>query len=289
MTDNNHNITPALHDNAVPIDSPVLHPGNYRQGDVEMIASSLARFGQVRPIVVQNSTGNVVAGNHTLKAARSLGWSHIAVVVVDMDDAEAEAYLVADNRASDKATNDDAALGAVLERLMLAGRLEGTGWSPDQVDDLMSALDALPQVDPPPTEAGHAVDDTELAQRFANRSQVALRQFVIMYDQGTATGVEQLFRGLERKWGMSQARDVVLEALKRAATAEGVEFEIVPAVAAPAEDVAAVAGAAQPPAGSMGDADATAMDQVDPPPEEGAANLDGAAGGSEPVEASDAS
>jgi ParB-like chromosome segregation protein Spo0J len=209
------NIAADLQGMAVPVDVPVLHPQNYRQGDVEVIKASLQRFGQMRPIVVQKSTAHVVAGNHTLKAAVELGWTEIACVAVDLSNEEAEAYLVADNRASDKATNDDAALVSILERLMLAGKLEGTGYNPDDVDDMMSALDALPTVEPE-TEAQTAVTDEQLAERFANRSQVALRQFVVMYPQDVAGEFEQHVRRLERAWGMSQTRDVVLEALKRA-------------------------------------------------------------------------
>jgi uncharacterized protein YaiI (UPF0178 family) len=242
------NITEALLPNAVPIDVPELHPQNYRQGDVDTIAGSLTRFGQVRPIVVQKSSGHVVAGNHTLKAARQLGWDQIAVVVVDMPDDEAEAYLVADNRASDKATNDDAALAKILERMMLAGKLEGTGYSPDDVDDMLAAMEQMPEVDPGDFEGGAATTDDQLAERFANRSQVALRQFVLMYDQDTATGVEAMFRKLERAWGMSGARDVVLEALKRATAeppVEGLTVEeaeranIVPEADEPAADTVA--------------------------------------------------
>lgn len=91
------NITEGLQPLARPIDSLTLHPQNYRQGDVENIAASLDRFGQVRPIVVQASTGHVVAGNHTLKAAISLDWDtstaatfcdylHIAGTDVNCDD-----------------------------------------------------------------------------------------------------------------------------------------------------------------------------------------------------------
>jgi ParB-like chromosome segregation protein Spo0J len=217
------NIAEGLSELRMPIDRPVLHPQNYRQGDVETIAASLRRFGQVRPIVVQKSSGQVVAGNHTLKAAISLDWDEIAAVVVDMPDEEAEAYLVADNRSSDKATNDDTVLAPILERLMLAGRLEGTGYTPDNVDDMLAALDALPEVDPGDTAAAPGATDEQLAERFANRSQVALRQFVLMYDQDTAAEVEQLFRKLERAWGMSQTRDVALEAMRRAAADPPVE------------------------------------------------------------------
>src|SRR6185436_2236685 len=93
----NHHIADGLLDSAVPIDVPLLHPTNPRRGDVSVIAESLTRFGQVRPIVVQKSSAYVIAGNHTLRAAKELEWTHIAAVAVDLDDEEAQAYLIADN------------------------------------------------------------------------------------------------------------------------------------------------------------------------------------------------
>ena len=58
----------------IPINSIENHPRNIRQGDVGAISQSLKENGQYRPIVVQKSTGYVLAGNHTLKAAKALGW-----------------------------------------------------------------------------------------------------------------------------------------------------------------------------------------------------------------------
>ena len=57
-------------------------PANVRvRGDrnIETIAASLMRFGQQKPIVVDEA-GRAVAGNGTLEAPRSLGWKKIAVV-----------------------------------------------------------------------------------------------------------------------------------------------------------------------------------------------------------------
>lgn len=125
------------------------HPENPRRGNVEGIASSLKRFGQVRPILVQASTSYIVAGNHTYQAARSLGWKHIAVARVEMTDVEARAYMLADNRWSDVAENDDVALEAILAGLESAGGLEGTGYTPDDLGDLRELLAQVPPPAPP--------------------------------------------------------------------------------------------------------------------------------------------
>lgn len=121
------------------IDDVKPHPENARVGDVSAIAESLERFGQVKPIVVQLSTGYVVAGNHTREAAKSLGWEQIDAVVLDIDDETAKAYLLADNRLSDRAKYDQEKLYATLEGLL---DLDGTGFDMDYVESLGDALGA---------------------------------------------------------------------------------------------------------------------------------------------------
>ena len=60
---------------AVPIDSLTPYQDNPRRGDLEAIKESLAANSQYRPIVASRRTGEVLAGNHTLRAAEQLGWT----------------------------------------------------------------------------------------------------------------------------------------------------------------------------------------------------------------------
>lgn len=141
-----------------PIGKVKPHPDNPRRGDVAGIASSLERFGQVRPILVQAKTSYIVAGNHTHQAAVSLGWKKIAVARVDLSDVDARAYMLADNRWSDLAENDDAALVQILAALEADGQLAGTGYQAGDADDLAALLNALPDApadpgDEPPNGA----------------------------------------------------------------------------------------------------------------------------------------
>jgi hypothetical protein len=133
-------ITPRLASLAVPIETLTRHPRNPRHGDLGAIGASLSRFGQLKPIVVQASTGYVVAGNHLLAAARELGWDELAATVVDLDDTTASAYMLADNRTSDLGTYDDALLAAILQEQASAGNLAGTGYGLGDVDELVARL-----------------------------------------------------------------------------------------------------------------------------------------------------
>lgn len=132
-------IAPQLQALAVPLDSLIPHPRNPRRGDVSAIAASLARFGQRKPVVVQATTRYVVAGNHLAAAARSLGWTEIAANVQDMDDAEATAYMLADNRTADLGGYDDALLAEILAEQGSLDNLWATGYDEDAVDALLRA------------------------------------------------------------------------------------------------------------------------------------------------------
>lgn len=133
----------------VALDSISLHPENVRQGDVGAISESLAKHGQYRPIVVQQSTGFILAGNHTYKAAAALGWKKISAVHVDVDDEQARRIMLIDNRLSDLASYDEDALVALLTELAkTADGLDGTGYDGDDLDDLIAAMDDTPPAKP---------------------------------------------------------------------------------------------------------------------------------------------
>lgn len=117
--------------------------GNPRRGNIDAIAASLAAHGQYRPIVVNEGTKTghpfeVLAGNHTLAAARKLGLDELLVSVVDVDDVTAAKIVAVDNRTNDLAEYDEAALLALLEELP---DLDGTGYDLDDLDALVKDAD----------------------------------------------------------------------------------------------------------------------------------------------------
>ena len=133
---------------------------NPRRGDVPAIAASLARLGQYRPIVVNKGTYTgrpyeVLAGNHTLMAARQLEWEEIDAVVVDVDEDTATRIVLVDNRTNDLASNDEEILAQLLSELP---DLEGTGYDLDDLDLLTAAADSRSVVTDP-DDAPEAPDD----------------------------------------------------------------------------------------------------------------------------------
>ena len=127
---------------AVPIDSVHPDPANARkhgERNLEAIKSSLSAFGQRKPIVVQRDGMIVRAGNGTLAAAKALGWTEIAVVVVDDDPMTAARYAIADNRSGELAEWDDPVLASMLEEMDEATRAS-IGFSQEDVDELLRSL-----------------------------------------------------------------------------------------------------------------------------------------------------
>lgn len=130
-----------LHGLVIDIDSLKPHPRNIRQGDIGAISESLRTHGQYRSIVYQKSTKNILAGNHTWRAAKALGWKEIAATAVVCNDEEALRILIADNRTSDLADNDDAALSELLKELaQTEAGLDGTLYDGDALDQLLFDL-----------------------------------------------------------------------------------------------------------------------------------------------------
>lgn len=125
------------------------YPKNPRRGDVEEIAKSLSVNGQYKPIVVNRRDGTILAGNHTWRAARSLGWTHIAVSYVDVDDYGAQKIVLADNRTSDMSSYDDTKLLELLESLP---SLDGTGFTDVDVDQLQTLLSGEGEFEAPNKE-----------------------------------------------------------------------------------------------------------------------------------------
>jgi DNA modification methylase len=127
------------------------NPSNPRLNDaaVPHVAASLRRFGWQQPVVAKR-TGEVIAGNTRLKAARTLGMTEAPVVWFDGSELDAVAYSIADNKTHEFAEWDDQALAKLLKELRDEDSLEGVGFDPAEIDTLLAEIDLA---------AGQEIDD----------------------------------------------------------------------------------------------------------------------------------
>lgn len=133
-----HRIAAGLLPLSVPVETLHEDPKNANTHDersVRSIAESLRAFGQRKPIIVRESTGTITAGNGTFRAALSLGWTDIAALMVDDDQATATAFALADNKTTELSTWDDQALAAALSYLETTAPelTAATGFSDDEI------------------------------------------------------------------------------------------------------------------------------------------------------------
>lgn len=130
------------------IDSLKEYPGNARRGNISVLVESLKINGQYRPIVVQKNTNYVLAGNHLLRAAKSLGWEKIDAVFIECTDEQALKIVLADNRTADLGDYNDELLKDLLKEL---DDLEGTGYTEEDIAEL-EKLSGVEQVERPEIE-----------------------------------------------------------------------------------------------------------------------------------------
>ncbi len=134
----------------MPMGDLVGYHRNPRRGNVDLIARSLEKRGQYRPIVVNRGTktgrqNEILAGNHTWMAARQLGWSQINVSIVDVDDDSAREIVLADNRLADLGSYDDDVLAELLTQV---DDLESVGYTDAELVELFGDDEPVSLTDP---------------------------------------------------------------------------------------------------------------------------------------------
>jgi len=126
----------------VHIDTIQPHPANPNEGDVAAITESIRQNGFYGRIVVRDSTGKILAGEHRWRAAQEVGLAEVPIERVECDDETAMRILLADNRTAEKAERQPDPLGDLLEHLdSTDDGLTGTGYDGDDLDQILEDLD----------------------------------------------------------------------------------------------------------------------------------------------------
>lgn len=194
--------------------------GNPRKGNVAKLVESLKTNGQYKPIVVQKSTHQILAGNHLWKAAKELNWQLIDVVYVDVDDEGAKKIVAADNRLGELGTYDEQALLNLLEDISL----EGTGYESADVDDLLALIEEQSTTAWQITnEAGHQENVQirpsleERAQRYQERT---IRLLMCEYPNHQYIWVVEALTQLREKYNVDSNAEAILHAVAEVTNTE---------------------------------------------------------------------
>lgn len=147
----------------VHLDNIQPHPANPNDGDVAAIAESIRQNGFYGRIVVRDSTGKILAGEHRWRAAQEVGLTEVPIERVECDDETAMRILLADNKTAANAEREPEPLADLLESLETTQEgLAGTGYDGDDLDELLYDLgEQAPDFDPVGMEDQGQLDETE--------------------------------------------------------------------------------------------------------------------------------
>jgi DNA modification methylase len=122
------------------IDDLTLDPKNPRvhsSRQIRQIVHSIQSFGFNVPVLIDGS-GKIIAGHGRVAACQQLGWKEVPTICLEhLTEAQARAFMIADNRLSDTSVWDERLLAEQLKELSdldLDFSLEDTGFTVGEID-----------------------------------------------------------------------------------------------------------------------------------------------------------
>lgn len=154
---------------------------------VDLVAQSIRRFGWKQPLVVDRNH-KLIVGHTRHRAARSLGLTHVPVIIADdLTPAEVNAYRIADNRSHDYTTWDMPELAKQLEEMAAEGFsevLDLANWEVAlaELEQMTEDADnaALAELDLPAEVKGSLDGDFQLGVVFASKEEALAAEAAIL-------------------------------------------------------------------------------------------------------------
>jgi DNA modification methylase len=119
------------------------NPRRHSKKQIRQIARSIETFGFNVPVLIDGK-GQLIAGHGRVLAARALGITQVPTIALEhLSEAQARAFIIADNRLSENSVWDDRLLAAQLKELSalkLDFTLEVTGFATSEINMLIEDL-----------------------------------------------------------------------------------------------------------------------------------------------------
>lgn len=107
-----------------------LKPGD---AEYEALKNSLERFGVAEPLIVNETTGNLVSGHQRLNVLKASGAQEVEVVLVEMEEEQEKLLNIAMNKIDGEW--DYKKLEALFDEIS-ADDIKFTGFTPEELDNL---------------------------------------------------------------------------------------------------------------------------------------------------------
>jgi DNA modification methylase len=138
---------------ARPISELRPHAGNARKhtaAQIRAIEKSIRVFGFNAPVLADKE-GHILAGHGRVEAAKRIGLSHVPVIYLDhLTETEAKAYMLADNKLTDRSSWDESLLAVQLKELTelaLSFDIDATGFELPEIDFRVQSLEEIDSID----------------------------------------------------------------------------------------------------------------------------------------------
>lgn len=194
------NFAEEVRQHLVPIDSVRPWPDNPRRGDIAALTDSIKTNGFYTVIAVQESSGQIVAGNHRWQVLRNLGATEVPAVLLKITDEDALRIVLGDNRSSDLAFYDDPTLFELLKKL--DGDFRGTGYDKASYELLLQAMEANEIL-------GGIAQGFVPEDRLQGYLDSDIRNIILPYQGEDFDMVATKLRFLRESWGLDTNADVV--------------------------------------------------------------------------------
>jgi hypothetical protein len=203
----------------VELSSLVPDPDNARKHpdrNLKVIKDSLNKFGQQHPLIV-SSDNVIIAGNGRYEAMRQMGWTHCDIVRTGLSGADARAFSIADNRASDTAAWDDALLVEQLQAIAAGGQdmLTAAGY---EHDELRALLERSPEA---AAELGRGVGSVNefksgFPRSFEDYTDSQVKMLVMTFAMSQYTLIVDAMADIAEQNGLETNSDVLIYLLEKA-------------------------------------------------------------------------
>lgn len=220
--------TKPIPDNYIDLDTVRLWEQNYNEGNVGLIAIMIRRYGFNRAPSIWRDN-EVRAGNHTVMALRELQkngdaapehvieqdgkWYIPYIDVSHLNETEALAYAIADNKAAKEASEDEAMLAKYLKAIKNDDEtlFEATGFDEDDIRKLFAKAHV-----PMFPEGGLTDDDESSDDVDFNPPESAVRMVHLFFDKDNIDDFNAKIDELMKAWDIDNVTDAVLKAVQDA-------------------------------------------------------------------------
>jgi DNA modification methylase len=140
------------------------NPRKHSPRQIRQIARSIEVFGFNAPVLI-DANGKIIAGHGRVEAAKLLGWSDVPAICLDhLTEAQARAFMIADNRLTENSVWNEQLLAEQLKELSeldLDFDLEATGFDMGEIDLRIEGLGSINAAEGDPADMMSALLNTD--------------------------------------------------------------------------------------------------------------------------------